>query len=428
MREIRNMAVIGGDGTMGSQSGSLFAQAGVRCVFCAPSLEEAREGIERAVKQARSDVIREYLVPGTFDSLPEVLPECDWTLEAVSEDMVLKREFFREVDTYRKKGSLVSTMSSSMSVEEIAEDCSDDLKAHSMNVHFFNPPAKLQANELIFHPFNAEELREFVYYFCRHKLRRINVVALNRPGFAANRIGFQFLNEAARHAEGLGVEMVDYLLGPFTGRVLPPLATIDLVGLDVHEAIVENISRGTDDERHQTFTVPPYLHEMVEMKLFGRKSGIGGGFHRIDDRKDRYVIDPLTLEYRKRKNINIDTIERIKRRIRDGDYRAAVGLIKREDSEPLSVVRYFIADYIAYSFARVGEVTPAEDGIHGIDRVMAYGFSWLPPSAWVDFLGGPEETIGLIEGSGIDVPKRLLESVDQNRCRIPEVGQYILAC
>ena len=54
MRAVRDMAVIGGNGAMGSQSGSLFAQAGVRCVFCAPTLEEARTGIERAVEQARS--------------------------------------------------------------------------------------------------------------------------------------------------------------------------------------------------------------------------------------------------------------------------------------------------------------------------------------------------------------------------------------
>jgi 3-hydroxyacyl-CoA dehydrogenase len=427
MNEIRMMAVIGGDGTMGSQSGSLFAQAGVRCVFCAPSLEEARAGIERAVEQARSDVVRAYLEPATFDSLSRVLPECDWILEAVSEDLALKRQFFKEVDACRKEGSIVSTMSSSLSVEDIVRDCGDDLKAHSMNVHFFNPPAKLPANELIFHPLNAEDLRQFVNRFCRNELRRINVVAHNRPGFAANRIGFQFLNEAARHAERWGVEIIDYLLGPFTGRALPPLATIDLVGLDVHEAIVENIHRGTSDERHETFTVPPYLHEMVKRKLLGRKSGKGGGFHRIDENKVRYVFDPASLEYRKRENPNIDTIERIKSRIRDGEYRKAVDLIMRGDSEPFSLVRYFIADYIAYSYSRVGEVTPAEDGIHGIDRLMAYGFSWLPPSAWIDYLGGRAEAVDLLKGSGLAVPEALMEAAIADRCRIPEVGQYFLA-
>ena len=427
MRDVTNMAVIGGNGTMGSQSGSLFAQAGVRCVFCAPTLEEARAGIERAVVQARSDVIREYLVPETFDSLQQVLPRCDWILEAVSEDLSLKREFFEKVDACRKRGSIVSTMSSSISIEDIAENCSDDLKAHSMNVHFFNPPGKLPASELIFHPLNSEELRDFVFEFCTKKLRRINVVARNRPGFAGNRIGFQFLNEAARHAERWGVEMIDYLLGPFTGRALSPLATIDLVGLDVHRAIVENIHRNTRDERHQTFTEPPYLRRMADGKLLGRKSKTGSGFYRIDDEKKLQMIDPATLTYRKPENVRNDTIEKIKLHIHDGEYRRAVHLIRHEDSEPFSIIRYFIADYIAYSYARVGEVTPPEDGIHGIDRVMAYGFSWLPPSAWVDFLGGPREAAGLLEESALAVPQALIESDNETRCRIPDVGQYLIA-
>jgi 3-hydroxyacyl-CoA dehydrogenase len=427
MRDVENMAVIGGNGTMGSQSGSLFAQAGVRCAFCAPTLEEARAGIERAVVQARSDVIREYLVPETFDSLPQVLPTCDWILEAVSEDLALKRDFFAKVDACRKRGSIVSTMSSSLSIEDIARNCSDDLKAHSMNVHFFNPPGKLPANELIFHPRNSEELRDFVLEFCRKKLMRVNVIARNRPGFAGNRIGFQFLNEAARHAERWGVEMIDYLLGPFTGRALSPLATIDLVGLDVHRAIVENIHQNTSDERHYTFDVPPSLHRMADRELLGRKSATGSGFYRVDEQKKLQVIDPATLTYRKPEKVKNETVEKIKLRIHDGEYRRAVRLMRQEDSELFSIIRYFIADYVAYSYARVGEVTPPGDGIHGIDRVMAYGFSWLPPSAWVEFLGGPREAAGLIEGSGLAVPQPLIESDEKDRCRIPDVGQYLIA-
>jgi hypothetical protein len=58
---------------------------------------------------------------------------------------------------------------------------------------------------------------------------------------------------------------------------------------------------------------------------------------------------------------------------------------------------------------------------------MAYGFSWLPPSAWVDFLGGPREAAGLLEESGLAVPQSLIESNEKSRCRIPDVGQYLIA-
>ena len=85
------MAVLGANGTMGSLSGGIFAQAGIRCIFFARSMEKAQKGIENAVKQARSDVLREYIIPKTYDSLEREIPECDWILEAVAEKLPLKQ-------------------------------------------------------------------------------------------------------------------------------------------------------------------------------------------------------------------------------------------------------------------------------------------------------------------------------------------------
>jgi 3-hydroxyacyl-CoA dehydrogenase len=426
MRRIRKIAVLGGDGTMGSQSGGIFAQAGLDCAFFAPSVESAKLGIENAVKQARSDVLRHHMVPRTFESLDE-LREYDWIVEAVSEDLSLKRDFFRRVDACRREGSIVSTMSSGLSIEELAAECSDDFKAHFMGVHFFNPPTKLLANELTFHPRNAEELRKFVQEFCEKTLRRVNVVTHDRPGFAGNRIGFQFLNEAVQFAEKYGVELIDYALGPFTGRVLPPLATIDLVGLDVHRAIVDNIFQSTNDERHETFRLPDLLQRMIDRGMLGNKSGAEGGFYRLTEEKNTRVIEPRSLAHRDLENIRIDPIERIKLHLHDGEYARAIRLLKHEDSEALHITRHFILSYVAYSFARIGEVTPGEHGIHGIDRVMAYGFSWLPPSAWIDFLGGPGETRKLLERWELPVPESLKELPEMKQCRIPEVTKFLIA-
>jgi hypothetical protein len=255
----------------------------------------------------------------------------------------------------------------------------------------------------------------------------VNIITCNSPAFAGNRIGFQFLNEAADYAQRYGVEMIDYLLGPHTGRALPPLATINMVGLDVHRAIVENIYENSVDERHETFMVADYVRRMVERRMLGLKSGRAGGFYRIDENKERLVIDPSSLEYRSPRKIEIDTIERMKGCIHDGEYRKALSLMRSDTSEPLSLVKHFIAGYISYSYSRVGEVTPADDGIHGIDRVMAYGFSWLPPSAWVDFLGGPKKAVKLLERAGLPVPRHLADADEEKQCRIPEVGKFLLA-
>jgi 3-hydroxyacyl-CoA dehydrogenase len=427
MNGIKQMAVLGANGTMGSLSGGIFAQAGVLCYFFARSMEKAQRGIENAVQQARSDVVREYIIPKTYDSLEAELPECDWVLEAVAENLPLKREYFRKVDRHRKRGSMVATISSSLSIEEMAEECSNDFKAHFMGVHFFNPPGKLLANELIFHSKNTDTLKASVSEFCEKRLGRVNIITCDTPGFAGNRIGFQFLNEAALYAEKLGVGEIDYLLGPQTGRVLPPLATIDLVGLDVHHEVVTNIYKRTHDERHDTFQIPAYMDRMIERKMLGTKSGELGGFYRKTQDKQRLAIDTSSLEPKPVKKMNNSLIEKIKLHLHDGYYRNAIDLIKKERSEELSLVRHFILGYISYSFARIGEVTPAESGIHGIDRVMSYGFSWFPPSAWVDYLGGPRETIRLIEKSDLPVPKQLKNFPEEKICRIPEVTKYLIA-
>ena len=427
MIAIKKVAVLGANGTMGSLSGGIYAQAGIRCVYFARSLEKAQRGIENAVKQARSDVIRDCIVPKTYESLEEELPDCDWIVEAVAENLELKRAYYQRVDASRKEGSIVSTLSSGLSIEDMTMGCSDDFKAHFMGVHFFNPPGKLLANELIFHPSNTAELKKDVYEFSEKVLRRVNIVTCNEPGFAGNRIGFQFLNEAALYAEKYGVERMDYLLGPFTGRALPPLATIDLVGLDVHKAIVDNIYEKVNDERHDTFRIPDYVQRMIDKKMFGLKSGPAGGFYRYNEMKEKLALNPSSLEHEHLENRRIDSIERIKMHLHDGEYKKAVSLIQNDNSDPMSTIRHFIAGYIAYSYARIGEVTPAEYGIHGIDRVMSYGFSWLPPSAWVDFLGGPKETIKLLEQSGFAIPEQLKSTDEVKQCRIPEVTKFFIA-
>jgi hypothetical protein len=309
----------------------------------------------------------------------------------------------------------------------MAMDRSDDFKAHFLGVHFFNPPGKLLANELIFHPDNSESFRDAIYEFCEKVLRRVNIVAFNSPGFAANRIGFQFLNEAARYAEKYGVEYIDYLLGPFTGRALPPLATIDHVGIDVHKAIVDNIYSGCEDERHDTFLLSDYIEKMIENEMLGLKSGPAGGFYRYSKEKEKFVIIPQTLEYKKIENLKIDIVEIIKQALHDGNYREAIRIIRSAPSEEISLIRHFILGYISYSYSRIGEVTSKDDGIHGIDRVMSYGFSWFPPSAWVDFFGGPGETLKLMECIDVPLPDQLKEAPEEKQCRIPEVTKYFIA-
>ena len=107
-------------------------------------------------------------------------------------------------------------------------------------------------------------------------------------------------------------------------------------------------------------------------------------------------------------------------------YGRAIDMIKNAPGEEGKIVRYFILGYVAYSFARIGEVTPEADGIHGIDRVMSSGFSWLPPSGWVDLFGGVKETCAQIEKAGLTAPAQLKGIKEKGKlCRVADVSKFL---
>ena len=103
------------------------------------------------------------------------------------------------------------------------------------------------------------------------------------PGFAGNRVGFKVLNEAAQLAEEHGPVLVERLVGPYTGRALTPLATVDLVGWDIHRAIVDNIHKHAPDEAHATLRLPGVHGASARAKgMLGNKSG--GGFFKVENK------------------------------------------------------------------------------------------------------------------------------------------------
>ena len=426
MREIKKVGILGASGNMGSTSGAVFAGAGIPCIFFARTREKAEKGIEHAMNAVRSSVIKDYIIPRTYDDLEKEIPGCDWVFEALAEDFRIKQEFFGRIDNVRKPGTIVSSVSSGLSILDMVEETSLDFKAHSLGTHFYNPPTKLFANELIFHPQNNVEFREFISKFCAQVLRRVNIETFDTPGFAGNRIGFQFLNSAAIAAQNHGAAMLEYLLGPYTGRAMAPLATIDLVGLDVHKAIVTNLKNNTSDNMNDSFNMPDYMNTMIEHGLLGNKTPDKGGFFAGGDQGPAMILNTATLRHEATNTEQLDFVEQVKDLIHIGLYRKAVAKLFSAKDKNAEMVRHFILDYISYSFSLIGVATPESDGIHGIDKVMACGFSWMPPSGWVDLLGGPGQTITLIEQAGVPVPEQLRSLPEQKICRVADVSKYLV--
>ena len=201
--------------------------------------------------------------------------------------------------------------------------------------------------------------------------------------------------------------MMDYLIGPYTGRLMPPLATLDLVGLDIHKAIIHSLQDHTTDALHDRIVLPGYVEKMIADDHLGNKTRDKGGFYKkLESGKFTYY-DPATGDYIAAFTPHVQFVETAKDQIHRGLYRDAFDTILSAKGAEADIVHEILATYIAYAYMLIGEVTDEQDGITGIDRVMATGFNWASPSLLVHMLGGKEKAIQLIESQSLPVPDAL---------------------
>ena len=233
-RPINHVVVIGANGTMGFGSAGLFTQAVPKVTFLARTREKAEEGVAAAVKQVRSSSLALRTAVGDYDhDMEAALADADIVFEALSEDLTIKTPMFERIDALRNPNSIVATVTSGLSINGLAAGRSDSFRRNFLGLHFFNPPNVIVGTELIAGKDTDPAVVDFVEAFAQLKLGREMVRTYDTPGFAGNRVGFKVLNEAALLAAEIGVENVERIIGPYTGRALTPLATVDLVGWDV---------------------------------------------------------------------------------------------------------------------------------------------------------------------------------------------------
>jgi 3-hydroxyacyl-CoA dehydrogenase len=399
--DIKRITVLGA-GAMGSGATAVFAQeTPVHLLNRAPK-SRAERGLEAAVNSARSNSLRQAVTPGTYeDDLERAVKESDLILETLGEDLELKRRYFQLVDKHRRPGTIVATGSSGLSVAKLAEGMSPDFRKHFLCIHLYNPPTRLVAVELVPGPETSKEVMEYVAKVMAQKYRRVVLYANDTPAYAGNRIGFKCLNEAAHLADQYGVAMVDYLFGTYTGRLLAPLATIDLVGWDVHKAIVDNVYQNTRDEAHEAFKMPAYMERLLANGHQGDKTPDKGGFFKRVDKKT-LVLDTRSGKYVEPPKVRVPVIEKVKEMLRYGSYRDGMRYLLSAQEPEAQVVRRWLLGYISYAGMRDGEVS----SMQGINRVMGWGFNWIPADALTELVG-LKETIRLLEQEKLPVPKHL---------------------
>lgn len=428
-RSIEHVVVLGANGTMGYGSGALFTSAVPKVTFLARTRDKAEQGLAAAIRQVRSPTVGDRVECGSYDDdFDRAVAGADLVFEAVTEKLELKDQFFERVDRVRREDSIVATVTSGLSINRLAEGRSESFRRHFMGLHFFNPPNVIVGTELVPARDTDPALVDFVEAFAQKRLGRVMIRTADTPGFAGNRVGFKVLNEVAQLAEEHGPALMDRLVGPYTGRALPPLATIDLVGWDIHQAIVDNIHQHTNDEAHATLALPGYMRELIRQGTLGRKSS--GGFFKRDENKQTLVLEPASGRYRPLSEVklpDLSFIDRVAALHRVGDYRAALAALMAAEGGEAELARRVVAGYISYAFHRVGEVT---ESIRGIDLIMGFGFNWAPPGVLVDTLGA-KQAVRMLEASGVPVPDALSAACAEPRRFFNEpqvnVGRFFIA-
>src|SRR6202167_3709335 len=320
MRRINKVAILGA-GTMGARIAAHFANAGVPSYLfdivpgdVAPGAGPAArnkiaaaglDGAKKTKPAAFMDSsLARFVTVANFEDDLKKLAEVDWIIEAVVENLDLKRALLEKVEAIRKPGTIVTTNTSGLPVGKIAEGFSDDFRRSWFGTHFFNPPRYMRLLELIPTPEADRALIDAVSHFCDVHLGKGVVIAKDTPNFIGNRIGtFSVLNVMRLMQEmNLTIEEVDALTGQAVGWPRSAtFRTIDLVGLDILGHVVGNMTTNVHDERSD-LRLPEFFAKMLERKWLGDKTK--GGFYKkvksAGKEDERVALDWKTLEYHPR--------------------------------------------------------------------------------------------------------------------------------
>lgn len=180
----------------------------------------AGEGKKALLKQKPSPITTkkslDLIEVGNMEDDMEKLGDVDWIIEVVVENLDVKKKVFAEVDKYRKEGSIVSSNTSGISVNDMAADCSEDFQKHFLGTHFFNPPRYLKLLEVIPTKHTDENVLNFMKQFGEDVLGKGVVEAKDTPNFIANRIGTYGLLVTVQEMlkGGYTIGEVDSVTGP----------------------------------------------------------------------------------------------------------------------------------------------------------------------------------------------------------------------
>ncbi|WP_422122787.1 3-hydroxyacyl-CoA dehydrogenase NAD-binding domain-containing protein [Planococcus sp. X10-3] len=428
--QIRKAAVIG-SGVMGSGIAAHLANIGIPVLLLDIVPREVTEAeqakgltledravrnristtsIQKLLKQKPAPLTAkknlDLITAGNLEDDLEKLADVDWIVEVIVENLDVKKSLYERIDAVRKPGTIISSNTSGISIDAMAEGRSEDFSKHFLGTHFFNPPRYLKLLEVIPAATTAPEVIEFMTAFGEDVLGKGVVIAKDTPNFIANRIGTYGLLVTLREMQNRGYSIgeVDSVTGPLIGR--PKSATfrtLDVVGLDTFMHVAKNVYDQTEGEEQQVFEAPAFMKKMVENGWLGAKSG--QGFFLKKD-KEILELDPETLEYRPAGKLKTPSQEMAK--AQKGFAAKMKTLVYAEDRTG-ELLWNILAPVLRYSAELNGEIA---DDIVSIDNAMKWGFGWNqgPFEIW-DAIG-VQKSIAKMKEEGHDIPAFAQKLVD----------------
>ena len=419
--EIKKAAVIG-SGTMGGGIAALLAGVGIETLLLdiPPAGTSAADGpkVRHAIVSANLKALGKIRPPqlfspddlanisiGCIDDDLEKAADADWVIEAIVEDLDVKRRLMSKLVKVVKDEAIVSTNTSGIPIQSIAAGLPPPFTRRFLGTHFFNPPRYLRLLEIIPHSGTDPDLVDFMLRFGAEKLGKGTVLCQDRPNFIGNRFmsmsGTQATNYALDH--GYTVEEVDALTGPLIGR--PKTATFslnDLVGFDIAAGVARNLYDAIPDDparellRHQKNT--ELSDQLLERGWLGRKTG-KGFYHlrRQGGKKELWALNLETLEYEPPTKPRFESVGRYRQVQPLGE---RIRLLVHADDRAGRYLYHLHGFLLAYASHRVPEVT---DSIVNIDNAHKWGFvhQMGPFEIW-DAIG-PADTVDRFEADGYPV-------------------------
>ncbi len=429
MRQIKRAAVLGA-GVMGATIAGHLANAGLEVLLLdivpreltkqeeakGLSLESpivrnrfATSGVQGAVKGRglyHKNFVQQ-ITAGNFEDDIANLKDCDWVVEVVVENMAIKKSLLLEkVVPNLAEGAILSSNTSGLSVNAMAELLPKSVRKNFLVTHFFNPPRYMRLLELVPCKETDPEVLAYMAEFSRRRLGKGVVFGKDTPNFIANRIGVFTMFNAMQHMLELGmtVEEVDAVAGPATARPKSAIfRTCDLVGNDTLVHVGNNsYELLPNDEQRETFKIPEFFSGMIEKGLLGNK--VKQGFFKKDKSGISYY-DYVSGEYKASAKPKFESVLATKGL--DDPAKRLQAVVAGKDKAAEFAWRN-LRDALIYTVNRIPEIS---EDIVNVDNGMKWGFSWeLGPFEMLDALG-VRYFVERAEADGLDVPA-LLKKVD----------------